>query len=235
MIQRRPVLGEERRADRQPARGLPDHRGPDARDVRAAAGRDARPPGSGHAAPAGIILTGGASQLAGIAELGREVLQMPVRVAAPAGVGGLVDHAPDAELLDRRSVSSSGALGRAWRLRAGATTRRPPVVRLGRFRDCGPGASSLDSCAERWSRASDPGHRSGASAVRAALPGRTGSTGLASERDGRAILRGPDRPEGTRARSMRPHPGLTQHRDQSRRLDRRNQRCRCDPTPRTSR
>jgi cell division protein FtsA len=42
--------------------------------------------------PAGVILTGGASQLAGAAELGREVLQMPVRVAAPAGVGGLVDN-----------------------------------------------------------------------------------------------------------------------------------------------
>ena len=31
------------------------------------------------------------AQLAGMAELGREVLQMPVRVAAPAGIGGLVD------------------------------------------------------------------------------------------------------------------------------------------------
>jgi cell division protein FtsA len=41
--------------------------------------------------PAGIILTGGGSQLAGVAELGREVLEMPVRVAAPAGIGGLVD------------------------------------------------------------------------------------------------------------------------------------------------
>jgi cell division protein FtsA len=41
--------------------------------------------------PAGIILTGGASQLAGTAELGREVLGMPVRIAAPAGIGGLVD------------------------------------------------------------------------------------------------------------------------------------------------
>ena len=38
-----------------------------------------------------MILTGGASQLAGIAELGREVLEMPVRVAAPTGIGGLVD------------------------------------------------------------------------------------------------------------------------------------------------
>lgn len=41
--------------------------------------------------PAGLILTGGAAQLAGVAELGREVLQIPVRVAGPAGVGGLVD------------------------------------------------------------------------------------------------------------------------------------------------
>ncbi|MFL5669928.1 MAG: cell division protein FtsA, partial [Chloroflexota bacterium] len=47
---------------------------------------------SGHGMlPAGIILTGGGAQLAGTAELGREVLQMPVRVAAPAGIGGLVD------------------------------------------------------------------------------------------------------------------------------------------------
>ena len=41
--------------------------------------------------PAGVILTGGAAQLSGIAELGREVLEMPVRVAAPSGIGGLVD------------------------------------------------------------------------------------------------------------------------------------------------
>src|SRR5204863_238533 len=48
---------------------------------------------SGHGVlPAGIILTGGASQLAGMAELGREIFEMPVRVAAPSGVGGLVDN-----------------------------------------------------------------------------------------------------------------------------------------------
>jgi cell division protein FtsA len=41
--------------------------------------------------PAGLILTGGGAQLAGVAELGREVLQIPVRVAGPSGVGGLVD------------------------------------------------------------------------------------------------------------------------------------------------
>ena len=41
--------------------------------------------------PAGLILTGGAAQLSGIAELGRDVLQMPVRVVAPTGVAGLTD------------------------------------------------------------------------------------------------------------------------------------------------
>ena len=41
--------------------------------------------------PAGLILTGGASQLSGLAELGRDVLQMPVRVVAPTAVTGLTD------------------------------------------------------------------------------------------------------------------------------------------------
>ena len=41
---------------------------------------------SGHGMlPAGVILTGGGAQLAGTAELGREVLEMPVRIAAPPG------------------------------------------------------------------------------------------------------------------------------------------------------
>jgi len=53
-------------------------------------GAEMRSAGSGML-PAGLILTGGASQLSGIAELGREVLQMPVRVVAPTGVGGLTD------------------------------------------------------------------------------------------------------------------------------------------------
>jgi cell division protein FtsA len=40
---------------------------------------------------AGVVLTGGSTQLDGIAELGEEVLNMPVRRASPAGVGGLSD------------------------------------------------------------------------------------------------------------------------------------------------
>lgn len=49
---------------------------------------------SGHAGmlPAGIVLTGGGARLAGSAELAREVLQMPVRIGSPQGVGGLMDQ-----------------------------------------------------------------------------------------------------------------------------------------------
>jgi cell division protein FtsA len=49
---------------------------------------------SGHAGmlPAGVVLTGGGAQLAGIADLARDVLEMPVRVASPQGAGGLMDQ-----------------------------------------------------------------------------------------------------------------------------------------------
>ncbi|HET7685473.1 MAG TPA: cell division protein FtsA [Candidatus Limnocylindria bacterium] len=49
---------------------------------------------SGHAGmlPAGVVLTGGGARLAGSAELAREVLEMPVRVGSPQGVGGLMDQ-----------------------------------------------------------------------------------------------------------------------------------------------
>ncbi len=45
----------------------------------------------GHRLPAGLVLTGGGSLLAGTAHLGREVLGIPVRVATPTGIGGLTD------------------------------------------------------------------------------------------------------------------------------------------------
>jgi cell division protein FtsA len=49
---------------------------------------------SGHAGmlPAGVVLTGGGARLAGAAELARDVFQMPVRIGAPQGVGGLMDQ-----------------------------------------------------------------------------------------------------------------------------------------------
>ncbi len=41
--------------------------------------------------PAGLVLTGGSSNLAGIATLGREILQLPVRVGTPTDMSGLTD------------------------------------------------------------------------------------------------------------------------------------------------
>ena len=48
--------------------------------------------GHGGMLPAGAVLTGGGARLNGAAELGREVLQMPVRIGSPQGVGGLMDQ-----------------------------------------------------------------------------------------------------------------------------------------------
>jgi cell division protein FtsA len=41
--------------------------------------------------PAGLVITGGTAQLRGIRDLGREVMNMPVRVGAPHDLSGLVD------------------------------------------------------------------------------------------------------------------------------------------------
>jgi cell division protein FtsA len=84
--------------------------------------------------PAGIILTGGGSQLAGLAELGREVLAMPVRVVSPSGVGGLTDS-----ILTPSYATAIGLL--QWgstMLDEGESTRyesAPAAGVLGRVRD----------------------------------------------------------------------------------------------------
>ncbi|MFH1087017.1 MAG: cell division protein FtsA [Chloroflexota bacterium] len=49
----------------------------------------------GALAPAGIVLTGGASKLPGLAELGAAVTHMPVRIGRPSGVYGIVDTLGD--------------------------------------------------------------------------------------------------------------------------------------------
>jgi cell division protein FtsA len=84
--------------------------------------------------PAGIILTGGGSQLTGLAELGREVLGMPVRVVAPSGVTGLTDS-----ILTPAYSTAIGLL--QWgstMLDEGESTRyesAPAAGLLGRLRD----------------------------------------------------------------------------------------------------
>ena len=63
--------------------------------------------------PAGLVMTGGASQLAGTARLGREVLGMPVRVAGPSGVAGPDRSPADARIFDIARVAHVGRAGRA--------------------------------------------------------------------------------------------------------------------------
>jgi cell division protein FtsA len=41
--------------------------------------------------PAGVVLSGGGSQMPGTADLAEKVLGMPVRIGSPQGIGGLVD------------------------------------------------------------------------------------------------------------------------------------------------
>jgi cell division protein FtsA len=68
--------------------------------------------------PAGLVLCGGTAGLSGIQELGREVLDMPVRVGAPRGLRGLVDV-----LNDPAYATSVGLL--LWGLRQESALRPP--------------------------------------------------------------------------------------------------------------
>ena len=45
--------------------------------------------------PAGLVLTGGSSNLSGIEALGRDILRLPVRVGVPTGVDGITDALRD--------------------------------------------------------------------------------------------------------------------------------------------
>ena len=127
------VIGEERgrTVERLEVCSIIDAR---MREIFEKLGEEMAAAGHGGILPAGLVLTGGAAQLAGIAELGRDVLQMPVRVAAPAGVGGLVDH-----LLTPEFSTSIGLL--QWGARAGMEGEgghydsAPAGGAFGRFRD----------------------------------------------------------------------------------------------------
>ena len=66
--------------------------------------------------PAGIVLCGGTSELAGIKELGRNILQLPVRVGSPNHLEGLVDV-----ISSPAYAASVGLL--LWGLRQEATSR----------------------------------------------------------------------------------------------------------------
>ena len=60
--------------------------------------------------PAGVVMCGGSAQLPGLQELAHRVLEMPVRVAVPQGLSGLVDG-----LSNPAYATSAGLLLWAWR------------------------------------------------------------------------------------------------------------------------
>jgi cell division protein FtsA len=45
--------------------------------------------------PAGLVLTGGSSNLSGIEALGRDILRLPVRVGIPSSMTGITDPLRD--------------------------------------------------------------------------------------------------------------------------------------------
>ena len=79
----------------------------------------------------GAVITGGTTQLAGMTELGEEILGIPVRRGAPKGVGGLAEVVRNAGVLDRRSAWSSTASSRQTAIARSATSpqaRRPVLA-----------------------------------------------------------------------------------------------------------
>ena len=70
--------------------------------------------------PAGIVLTGGAARLPGIAEQASEVLRMPVRISVPQGMTGLTDT------LDSPAFATSVGLA-LWATRHSAGTVHMPL------------------------------------------------------------------------------------------------------------
>ncbi|MCP4539049.1 MAG: cell division protein FtsA [Chloroflexi bacterium] len=71
--------------------------------------------------PAGVVLCGGTAQLAGVQELGRDVLDLPVRVGVPQEMHGLVD-----KISNPAHAVGAGLMG--WGLTADS---RPQLPRSG--------------------------------------------------------------------------------------------------------
>lgn len=78
--------------------------------------------------PAGVVLTGGVAQTPGLRQLGREMLQLPVRVGAPNGLAGLSE-----EMRQPAYATTVGLL--LWALRSGRSlgsegphASKPPLL-----------------------------------------------------------------------------------------------------------
>lgn len=75
--------------------------------------------------PAGLVVTGGSAETVGLANVGKEVLRMPVRVAAPAGLTGLID-----EIASPAYATATGLLVYGDRFAPYATSSLPGIGSL---------------------------------------------------------------------------------------------------------
>jgi len=86
--------------------------------------------------PAGLVLTGGSSNLSGLATLGRDILHLPVRIGKPTGMYGIVDV-----LRDPAHATSVGLLlwgakhenSRLWQSKGVGLGLRRLMSRMKRF------------------------------------------------------------------------------------------------------
>lgn len=79
--------------------------------------------------PAGVVLTGGGSQLPGVVELAREVFALPVRLGAPAeGLSGLVDSVESPRMAVPAGLALYGARQIALGTGFGSGKGRSPAV-----------------------------------------------------------------------------------------------------------
>jgi len=83
--------------------------------------------------PAGLVLTGGTSNLSGIETLGRDVLQLPVRVGIPSGVHGITDALRDPAYATSVGLLLWGAkheYTQTWRTSGFGTSLRRLIFRM---------------------------------------------------------------------------------------------------------
>jgi cell division protein FtsA len=104
--------------------------------------------GSPASLPGGLVLTGGGSLLRGFAEICAQVVDLPVRVAAPQPGGGGLDEA----LSGPQHATCVGLLRWASRQRAGRIVRASNGNGHGRANGNGNGHSSVNERLGRWFR-----------------------------------------------------------------------------------
>ncbi len=83
--------------------------------------------------PAGLVLTGGSSNLSGIEALGRDILQLPVRVGVPTSVHGITDALRDPAYATSVGLLLWGARhegAQSWRTGGFGTSLRRLVFRI---------------------------------------------------------------------------------------------------------